>query len=73
MNNSFNYNDISGCEPDVSDFKDLQRWTKWNAWHRKRNNSCCWSCCNIDANGFVHYDKLLKSQKFRCRYFKGNI
>lgn len=38
MNHSFDYQDFAEPEPSLSDHRDLMRWTKWNAWFRRKTN-----------------------------------
>ncbi len=54
-----------GPEPALDNYGDLQRWDKWNAWSRRRNNLCCWSNRFERACGRIDYYKTLESQAFR--------
>jgi hypothetical protein len=65
VNHSMDYIDIAGPEPDVSNYSDLHRWDRWNAWHRRSTNARPSSRCEIDGDGWVRYAPILKSEVTR--------
>lgn len=65
MNTSLDYIAKCGPEPDTSDWRDLQRWDKWNAWHRRYAKFFPGSNGVIREDGWMLYDVELKSQRTR--------
>lgn len=65
MNTSLCYIAKCGPEPDVSDHRDLQRWDKWMAWHRRYAKFFPGSNGVIREDGWIIYDTILKSQRTR--------
>ena len=59
VNQSTVYQDRAGPEPDTT---LPNGWRLWSTWFRRYSNSC-WSNGTIDENGWVHYHKILKSQR----------
>ncbi len=69
MNHSFDYQDFCEPEPSLADYSDLNRWTKWNAWDRRRTNfEYSRSYGHVRMVGdVVIYDRILKSQATRAK------
>lgn len=66
MNHSFDIYPLPP-EPDLSDYKDLQRWTKWFAWDRKRERAC-WARTRTTPDGHVEWTEWWA---FNRRYWAG--
>jgi hypothetical protein len=67
-NQSFRHMVDDDKEPGL-DYRDLQRWDKWFAWERRRNNRCCFTNRHEQPDGHVVYFKALRSQV--TRRFRG--